>query len=116
NSEFKQSRRSVYSGDVVVHIDLPKFDAAFRHGGLDFYIGQGGTGEIDGRRARFERWLEQGQQVELPEVSVNREGIVTFINGRHRYAYYRDLGRGIPVSMDPQSVENARAHGLLLDS
>jgi 2'-5' RNA ligase len=52
--------------------------------------------------------------MEASEVTVNEDGKVGFTNGRHRYAWLRDQGlTSIPVSMDPESVKNAKKHGYL---
>lgn len=110
------SQRSRNSRDQLVFVAVSKFDKAFAED-KGFYVSpQGGGAAIGGRYEEFMRWLEQnpGVFIEAPEVSVDTNGDIGFTNGRHRYAVLRDMGaRWIPVAMDRDSVENAKAYGLI---
>lgn len=115
--------------DKLVWVDAKKFDAAFKKD-TDFYIGPGGAGGIKGRYPRFELFLFGGKEqltkdisipytgsdsMEVSEVSVNDEGKVGFINGRHRYAWLRDQGlKKIPVAMSKDSIKNAEKFNYLM--
>lgn len=104
----KRCQRLVQDGDeIVIWIDVAKFDKAFaRDSG--FYIASGGEGGIKNRYKDFEKWLEQGIPVEMPEAYVNerRNDIVGFTNGRHRYAWMRDHGaQSLPVVVPREHAE-----------
>jgi hypothetical protein len=110
------SRQSRNAGDVLLPVDVEKFDAAWKLDG-DFYVPPGGEG-VPGRRERFERFYGRLQAVEgtleAPEVAVNDAGKVSFINGRHRFSVQRDQGiRPIYVAFTSGSVANAKKFNLV---
>jgi hypothetical protein len=48
------------------------------------------------------------------EAYVRPNGSVVFGDGRHRFAYLRDIGlKKIPMSLDKESVRNAKKHGYI---
>jgi hypothetical protein len=114
--------------DKLVIINTAKFDTAFKKD-KDFYIGKGGAGSIKGRYKGFELFALGGKEelvpgvsidhsptnsIEASEVDVDKDGNVSFTNGRHRYAWMRDHGiKDIYVAMNKQSIENAKRHGLI---
>lgn len=114
--------------DTLVIINTTKFDNAFKKD-KDFYIGKGGVGSIKGRYKGFELFALGGKEelvpgvsidhlptnsIEASEVYVDKDGNVSFTNGRHRYAWMRDHGiKDIYVAMNNQSIENAKRHGLI---
>lgn len=105
--------RAKKSKDVLVSVNVKKFDAAFAKDKY-LYIGKGGSGGIHDRYPAFKKFLETKTPIEASEVSVRRDGTVGFTNGRHRYAVMRDSGlKSIPVSMDKSSVKYAKKFGLL---
>lgn len=87
--EWKKSGAS--ARDVVVQIDVAKVDASASKD-RNFYVGPQGSGGIKGRYERFSRWMERGETVEMPEVCLTDQGEISFINGRHRFAWMRDNG------------------------
>ena len=110
------SRQSRSAGDVLLPVNVEKFDAAWKLDG-DFYVPPGGEG-VPGRRERFERFYGHLQAVEgtleAPEVAVDNSGKVCFINGRHRFSVQRDQHvRPIYVAFTKGSVANARKYGLV---
>ncbi len=110
------SRQSKRAGDVLLPVNVEKFDAAWALDG-DSYIPKGGEG-VPGRRARFDSFYGHLQTIkgllEAPVVSVGSNGVVSFINGRHRFSVQRDNGVDpIYVGFTKGSVGNARAHGLV---
>jgi hypothetical protein len=114
--------------DKLVAINLNKFDNAFKRNS-SYYIGKGGSGSIKGRYERFELFVIGGKEelapgvvidhrpatsIEASEVSVDKDGNVNFINGRHRYAWLRDNNiSNIQVAMDKESITNARKFNLI---
>ena len=66
------------------------------------------------RYERFGQFIAEHDAIEAAEVYVHEDGQVGFTNGRHRYAWLRDQGlTSIPVAMTPESVANAKRHGIL---
>jgi hypothetical protein len=106
--------------EEMVTIKIPEFDEAWAGSESEktYYLWPDGTNDIAGRRARFEEWLKAnpGVPIETPEVHIGPDGTPSFTNGRHRYAVLRDAGeRTMKVSMSPESVENARKRGLIVE-
>jgi hypothetical protein len=118
-------------GDKLVAINTAKFDEAFKNNPT-YYIGKGGIGSIKDRYKNFELFVIGGKQelapgvvidnhptksIEASEVSVDENGNVMFINGRHRYAWMRDHGiDNILVAMDKLSIKNAKTHKLIKEN
>lgn len=92
-----------YPDDVAVWVSVTKLDAAWK---LDdgFYIGSGGSGAaIDDRYARFGVWIAStSESVDLPMVAFEK-GVVSFSDGRHRFAWLRDHGvQAMPVQVSSE--------------
>ena len=84
--------------DKIVWVDMAKLDAAWS--GDSHYLppGTSGESEIPGRRANFAAFLSKGVPVQAPRITLDKDGKVSFIDGRHRTATLRDLGLArIPV-------------------
>lgn len=110
---YKIPSRAEAAGDKLVPVDIGAFDPAFQKD-KGFYVGPQGEGAIPGRREGFQEFLKTGQPIEAPEVHVDDQGDVAFINGRHRYSVLRDQGeKSIPMAMSPESEANARKFGLI---
>ncbi len=77
--------------EVVVKVNIEKLDASFKKDS-GFYVGRAGEGGISGRYSRFDSWIKQGVPIEMPEVCLDWKGEITFVNGRHRFAWFRDHG------------------------
>jgi hypothetical protein len=100
-------------GNVLADINPQAFDKAFQKSDWQ-YVGPQGAGGIGDRYKRFEEFAKDAPSMRASNVSVSKNGAVTFGDGRHRYAYLRDQGvDSIPMSMDKQSLENARLNGFL---
>lgn len=100
----------------LVKIDTSKFDDAWKHGiHKDQYIGKNGIGGIKDRYQNFGKWLgSTNVPIEASTVGVDKNGNVSFINGRHRYSWLRDSNvNDIQVAMDNTSIKNAKKFGLL---
>lgn len=105
--------RAKAHGDKLVSVNITKFDAEFSKD-EGFYVSSTGEGEMAGRRKTFEEFLKKGRPIEAPEVTIDDQGGVSFINGRHRYSVIRDRGYArISMAMSPESEVNARKFGLV---
>jgi hypothetical protein len=101
-------------GEAVYTIDMKKVDEAWKPN-KTFYVGKGGEGEIAGRLKGVEDWMAEGKALEMPQIHVNDYGNVTFVDGRHRFAYLRDIGHDtLPVVMDKRSAKNAQKAGMVV--
>lgn len=98
-------------GETIAYVDPSAVDEAWR-ADPGFYIPPGaGTGKYEGAV----EYLQGAGPVEAPSLGVMPDSL-GFADGRHRFAAMRDMGLDrIPVSMDPASLENARARGLIDD-
>lgn len=77
----------------MVKVNVSKLDRAWARD-EGFYIPRGGGGaEIGGRRAGFERFLKSNRSVQASTVSVDKRGVVSFVDGRHRFSVLRDRGK-----------------------
>ena len=103
------------NGDKIAHIDPKVFDKAFAKSSWQ-YVGEKGKGGIEGRYEKFAEWVKNADSMNASNVAVNKDGGVTFGDGRHRYAYLRDEGvEKIPMAMDEESIKYAKKHGYLTD-
>jgi len=101
------------TGNQIVNISPETFDKAFSKTDWQ-YVGKGGKGGIEGRYKGFENWLKDAKSMTASNVSVNKDGGIVFGDGRHRYAVLRDMGLDkLPISMDKESIENAKKFGYL---
>lgn len=110
--KFTPSDRAKDQGYRTVWADVARLDAGFQRD-KGYAIGPHGTGAIPGRLAGFRDFLAKarraGTAIEMPLVVVDAGGLVSFIDGRHRFAVLRDLGvTQIPVSVPAEQVDQAR--------
>jgi hypothetical protein len=100
--------------DETVWIDVDKVDRLWRFDG-SFYIGRGGVGQSasPSRYARVGDWVTQRFGAMWMSLLVFEKGVVSFTDGRHRFAWMRDHGaRALPVSVYPGDGERiSRALG-----
>lgn len=102
-------------GNVLANINPQAFDKAFKKTEWQ-YVGPQGQGGIGDRYNKFGEFAQTAPSMNASNVSVDKIGRITFGDGRHRYAYLRDQGvDSIPMSMDKESLANAKLHGLLND-
>jgi len=97
----------------LVNINVKKLDHLWKKDPA-FYIGKGGEGQIKSRYENFGDFLARHpSHINAPHVSISPRG-VTFTNGRHRFAWFRDHGYTVlPVSMDNDSIRYAKKIGLI---
>lgn len=100
-------------GNVLANVNPQAFDKAFKKTEWQ-YVGPQGQGGIGDRYNKFGEFAQTAPSMNASNVSVDKIGRITFGDGRHRYAYLRDQGvDNIPMSMDKESLANAKLHGLL---
>jgi len=91
--------------DALVWVSVAALDVAWcvSHD----YVGVAGHGSLHGDRyAKFGRWLEAAVFVDVPVVCLEEDGIPSFADGRHRFAWLRDHGlRSLPVEVPPDQAE-----------
>ncbi len=98
-------RAGLFTDDLEVWVSVEKIEANWRADGED-YIGRNGVGAAKpGAYEGFSAWVQSGQPVEMPEVTIY-EGRIQFSNGRHRFAFFRDHGMtAMQVQTDPADIE-----------
>jgi hypothetical protein len=77
----------------------------------DFYVGSGGKGEMPNKIKEFLDYLITGKPIQPPIASVSPStAMLTFGNGRHRFAVLRDLGLAvIPLLVPHEEAEAIHA-------
>lgn len=100
-------------GNQLVDVNTDIFDNAFKQTEWQ-YIGKNAEGGKVERLSGIQKFLETGKPMNASNVTVKDNGTIVFGDGRHRYAYLRDMGLGkIPMSMDAESLQNARRFGYI---
>lgn len=100
----------------LVNVKVGAFDNAWKTGRhANQYISVNGQGSIKTRYQDFGKWLSTAKEpIQASTVDVDRDGSVSFYNGRHRYSWLRDQGvKTIPMAMDRESIKNAKRVGLI---
>lgn len=78
--------------EILVMVDPRKLDAAWSADSDYLPPGDEGPSEIRGRRSGFAEFLKKGKPVQASRVSLQNDGSVYFVDGRHRFAVLRDRG------------------------
>lgn len=109
--KFTPSPRAQANRDATVTIDVAKLNAAWERD-TGFHLGPGESSP-PGRYEEFGRFAANaaatGAPVEQSEVTLDADGTVSFTNGRHRFAYLRDLGiKKLPVSVPREQAARLR--------
>lgn len=103
-------------GFALVEVDRFNFDMNYEDYGA-MYIGRAGNISQPERMENFEEYLKTGRKIYAPTVFINDNGRhpeIIFQDGRHRYAYMRDMKmKGIPMAMNEESIRVAKKYGLL---
>jgi hypothetical protein len=108
---FGRSSPAKADREPTVVVQVQALDAAWREDGK-YYIPPGGGADKQkyANAVAFVRKAQaEGIKVEMPRVTVDKEGVVSFGDGRHRFAAMRDLGaHAVPVSVDKHDAARAR--------
>ena len=101
-------------GHKIEFVNTNKFENAFKKDETG-YIGPLGTeNAIKNRYKGVEEFLKTAPSMRASEAYVKPNGSVVFGDGRHRFAYLRDQGLDkIPISMDKESIKNAKKYGYI---
>ncbi|MDD5151910.1 MAG: hypothetical protein PHC28_15760 [Flavobacterium sp.] len=102
-------------GVQLVDFDIEKVDKLFKKD-QDYYIkylGKNST-QSEFKYQRFLDFLQNNKTIKAPSISVNDEGNISFNNGRHRFAVFRDQGfKELPMSVSKESLLNAKKFSLI---
>jgi hypothetical protein len=103
---FTASDRSRRDRDKVVWVDVARLDAAWAKD-ESYYLAPGGDGPsaIKGRYGQAREFVAkaraEGIAFAMPQATVTKDGSVSFVDGRSRFAALRDLGLDrIPLAVD----------------
>lgn len=97
---------------ATVVVDVAKADAAFAAD--ENHVGPGGSGAaIGGRYEGFQKFLadsrETGRKIEQPRAGLTVDGELTILDGRHRWAVFRDEGQTLlPISVPKSDAAKIR--------
>jgi hypothetical protein len=81
--------------DVTVWISIVKLDASWSNDDTRYLGGQGGG-------ARADQWIMNYSSLWMPHIALDDTGIVSFTDGRKRFAWMRDHGaKALPVTCSP---------------
>lgn len=99
---FVKDSRPSAEDYTLMEVPTAKIDAGWAKEGPAFYIPPGGGGaEIGGRLPAAKQFIESGQAIEAPRVSMAENGRIAFEDGRHRFAVLRDAGDETTAVMVP---------------
>lgn len=104
NLQIEPNRASL-SDYIIANVDMQLADEAFRRDG-SYYIGRGDVGL--GRRDKIRQLIQSGELRDAPIVHIrmgyDSKPILSFTDGRHRFAELRDAGAtSINLAVDPDS-------------
>ncbi len=85
--------------EPVVWLDIAKVEASFACSS-DHYVGKGGSGAGQpSRYANIGRHFRSGHPMWMPHLGLDDDQLISFADGRHRFAWVRDHGAAaIPVT------------------
>lgn len=108
---FQPDDRAKRGRHPTVMADVRALDLAWQ-GDTGFHIPPGGGSDpqkYQNALAFVRKAMASGKPVTQPIVSVDKDGVVSFTDGRHRFAALRDLGvKRVPVSVDRGQTARAR--------
>lgn len=103
------------ASDVTMKtVNMDKLDDAWKKD-TGFYIDSSGSGAIGGRQKNAEEYMKTGKPIDASIIEVDANGVVSFIDGRHRMTIYRDVigVDKIKVAITNSSLDNAKKAGLI---
>jgi hypothetical protein len=93
------------SKNVIIEIDVKKADIDLQKD-TNFYVGPHAKG---GFPEKYNK-IKELDKIEMPYMSIDENGQVGFLDGRHRFAYLRDTGlQRIRIVVPKDKVEIFRA-------
>lgn len=114
DADFKRSRSAAINNYRKAFVN-DKFNRAYAKDATHFIDNKGeGPSSVSGRFKMFMEFLTtRKQKIELSDVTVDKNGNVSFVNGRHRFAVLRAFWGEMPVAMSKTSFEWAIKHGYI---
>jgi hypothetical protein len=107
---YVPSRQSEQTGQVPVSVDIAKLDAAHGKAFPEERVAPGAEGGNRVRYDRFAKWVDSGQPMEMPVMTLDADGQPRFFRGSHRFAVIRDRGhKTMEVTVPPEQAEKFRA-------
>jgi hypothetical protein len=107
---YVPSKQSEQTGQVPVSVDIAKIDAAHGKAFPEERVAPGAEGGNRVRYDRFARWVDSGQPMEMPVMTLDADGQPRFFRGSHRFAVIRDRGhKTIEVTVPAEQAEKFRA-------
>lgn len=96
----------------IITVETRRFDRAWKLNPMGYYVGPGGQGQQDGRYDKFGVFfwasLIRGHPLRCSICCLTPVGTeygVSFVNGRHRYAWLRDAGLNpVPIAVPTEEV------------
>jgi hypothetical protein len=107
---YVPSKQSEQTGQVPVSVDIAKIDAAHGKAYPEERVAAGAEGGNRVRYDRFAKWVDSGQPMEMPVMTLDAEGQPRFFRGSHRFAVIRDRGhKTMEVTVPAEQAEKFRA-------
>jgi SPP1 gp7 family putative phage head morphogenesis protein len=101
-------KRDSQTYNRTVELDIDELDAMWAKD-AQFYIPRGGGGaEMAGRLEGNVKYFKTGKPIEMPLVHIDKDGVLSFTDGRHRVTVLRDIvqARKITVQIDSAGLKN----------
>lgn len=91
--------------EALVWVSIISLDTAWRVSAE--YVGDAGRGSLHtDRYAKVGRWLQSANYVDVPVLCLDDDGVPSFTDGRHRFAWSRDHGlRSLPIEVPSDQAE-----------
>jgi hypothetical protein len=107
---YVPSKQSEQTGQAPVSVDIAKIDAAHGKAYPEERVAPGAEGGNRVRYDRFAKWVDSGQPMEMPVMTLDADGQPRFFRGSHRFAVIRDRGhKTMEVTVPPEQAEKFRA-------
>jgi hypothetical protein len=88
--------------DIATWVDVTKFDEAWKRDAA-YYVPLKRASTAY-RCKQFGKWIKLGQPIWMPHVAF-KGGIISFTDGRHRFAWLRDhCLEALPVTSSPEDA------------
>ena len=101
----------------LIEVETEKLEQLIRRDKLSYIEKQGMNSDGD-KYKNFGEYLKTGKKIYATKINIDKspkgEILVNIIDGRHRYAYLRDIGmKRIPIAIDKKSYDTGLKYNLL---
>lgn len=94
---------------TIINVSVPKTDKFLSHN-KEFYVGSGGKGGFIELYSGIKNFLKDNKKIQIPYLDLTENYDVGFIDGRHRWAFLRDLGfQKLPVMIKKEKYPLVKA-------